>query len=187
MKNKVTELKKLANAKSDLDSFRKNYPLFYFDLLIFLSQYIDEYMISRGFSLKLRTVFRVFLEQHDETEYQTIMDADKRKTIKQLDELFIKHLDCYSKFAEMIRYHVFNNGKGLGYSKITRLIFGEPVISVFIGSTGFKRAYKLCEAITVNGLDEDIIREFMIEQFDELINILYKIEIIEGNGDEIAS
>lgn len=187
MNDKLKELIKLGEAKRDLDSFRNTYPLFYYDFITFLLTYIDEYMINNGFSLKLRTVFRVFLEQCDETADNENSNTEINKIRAQLDELFIKHIDCYSKFAEMIRNYVFARDKGLGYSKLTRLILGEPALSLFVGPSGFAKAYRVCTAIAVDGLDEERVVKLMTEYFDTLMKLLYKIDIIEDNGDEIAS
>ena len=55
-------LKKLDLVNKEVEAFKKAYPAFYLELIKIISSCTDGYMLEKGFSLKIRNLFRIILE-----------------------------------------------------------------------------------------------------------------------------
>lgn len=131
-------IKKLFLVNSEIESFKKTYPAFYLDLVKILNCCTDGFMLEKGFSLKIRNLFRILLE--DDCDKIKINDADYMLFKKQSNELMINHLYCYYDFVELVKKHVRSGYNCIGYNTFVRLLYGEPPISICNNTSGVRQA-----------------------------------------------
>lgn len=175
-------LQKLNILYSEIEAFRITYPIFYFDLLKIIVKHTDNFLIANGFSLKIRNLFRILLE--DDCNKIKINSKDFKIMKSDINKLMFDHLYAYIDFADLVKRHIRCGDKGFGYNKFTRLLFGEPPMSVYNDSPGFRQAFSISKLITETVYkDDDIIN--LVKNYNNLIKKVYPESCFRADTDPL--
>ncbi len=166
-----TNLKKLITANSEIESFKKTYPFFYLDLIKIIVQYTDNFLLENGFSLKIRNLFRIILE--DDCDKIKINSKDYKILKKEINKLMFDHLYCYYDFVDLVKRHIRSGYKGFGYSKFVRLLLGEPPLSVYNENPGLRQAFLVIKLVIEASEKYDGIESLIVNNMNIVLRKVY--------------
>ena len=132
-------LKKLVLINKEVEAFKKTYPEFHLELIKIINSCTDGYMLEKGFSLKIRNLFRILME--DDCDKIKINSKDYNLLKKHVSELMFKDFYGYIDFVDLVKNHVRSGSDCIGYNTFARLLYGEPPLSIYNNNPGIRQAF----------------------------------------------
>lgn len=164
-------LNKLEIVYSEIESFKKTYPFFYLDLIKIIVQYTDNFLLENGFSLKIRNLFRMILE--DDCDKIKINSKDYKILKNEINKLMFDHLYCYYDFVDLVKRYIRSGYKGFGYSKFVRLLLGEPPLSVYNEDPGLSQAFLVSKLVIEVAEKDDGIKSQIVDNMNIVLRKVY--------------
>lgn len=164
-------LKKLVLIHKEIESFKITYPEFYLELIKIVSSCTDGYMLEKGFSLKIRNLFRIILE--DDIDKIKINTKDYNILKKKVSELMFKDVYGYFDFVDLVKKHVRSGSDCIGYNTFARLLYNEPPISVYNNNPGIRQAFSVTKLLIETAEKDSRIQINFNELNTQLIKKVY--------------